>query len=156
MRRSGGLPTIFLLLIVLSIFGALLWANAAPAPTLAPIIPTEAEPVDDTNSFQQFLREGVGSNSTPLPTIAIPTQPFVAPTLANSAITPTAFEAIDVNNSTTNVSSQAGSTPTLPPPTPTDIGADGAQVTVESVTRPPSVWQPPPLIPPLSRDPART
>jgi murein DD-endopeptidase MepM/ murein hydrolase activator NlpD len=43
-------------------------------------------------------------------------------------------------------------TATRPPPTPAPL-ATNAPVTEQFVTRPPSAWQPPPLIPPISRDP---
>jgi murein DD-endopeptidase MepM/ murein hydrolase activator NlpD len=46
----------------------------------------------------------------------------------------------------------AAVTPTLPAPTAAIVATD-VPVTVRAVTQPPAVWQPPPLVPPLSRDP---
>lgn len=150
--RSSGIPTVMILVVVLLGFGALLLANSSPAAPLAPIIPTEAEPTLEINAWQAILSEGFGENSTPLPTIAIPTREFVPPTLpSNQLATPTLFQAADIGqNSNAQVADVI--TPTVPPPTPTNVG-DGIAITVEYVTRAPSEWQPPPLIPPLSRDP---
>lgn len=152
-KRSSGLPTILILLLVLGGFGILLFANSSPAPPLSPVIPTEAEPTSDVNAWQAILSEGFGENSTPLPTIAIPTKEFIPPTLPSNqlATTTTPFAAADaVQNDTSQVADVV--TPTIPAPTATNVG-DGIAITVEYVTRAPSEWQPPPLIPPLSRDP---
>lgn len=151
MRRGGGLLTVLLLVVVMVGFIAMLWLNSTPSAPLLAIIPTQVQPTEDTDALQRILQEGFGSNSTPLPTVAIPTQQFIPPTLALAQGTPTAFEAAQFGQSGLQPAA-VGSTPTLPAATATNPPPD-AEVTVQFVTRPPSVWQPPPLIPPLSRDP---
>lgn len=151
-KRSSGLPTVFILIIVLVGFGVLLVVNSSPATPMSPAMPTEAEPTSNANAWQQILSDGFGENSTPLPTIAIPTRDFVPPTLpASQLATSTPINAADISQ---NINAQLAGviTPTVPPPTATNVG-DGIAITVEYVTRAPSEWQPPPLIPPLSRDP---
>lgn len=152
MRASSGISTFLVLILVLGGFGALLWTNAAPATSVLPVIPTEVIPTAAVNAWQAILQDGFGANSTPLPTIAIPTREFVPATLAmNTGATSTPINAADVSGvSVAQVAS--GVTPTPLPPTPTNVG-DGIAITVQYVTRAPSEWQPPPLIPPLSRDP---
>jgi murein DD-endopeptidase MepM/ murein hydrolase activator NlpD len=153
MRRTGtGVPPIFLIMIVFGGFAAVVWLNARPAPTLRTIIPTEMIPTDDPNAWQEILREGFGSNSTPLPTIALPTAPFVAPTLPISG--DTNLIPLDPNDvsGALNPTINAIVTPTRLPATPNTLATD-IPVTEQFVTRPPAQWQPPPLVPPISRDP---
>lgn len=155
MRRQTSFPALFLALGALGIFGFVVMNNAQPMPVAQVVVPTEAVPTAEANSWQSILSEGFGSNSTALPTIAIPTQPFVPPTLPSPAgdtglipIEPALVEGnVFATPTLLNVV-----TPTPPPPTAALVATDVA-VTARSVTRPPSVWQPPPLIPPLSRDP---
>lgn len=151
-KRASGIPTLVIIVLVLGGFGLLLLANSSPVMPLSSVIPTEVEPISDINAWQAILSEGFGGNSTPLPTIAIPTKAFVPPTLPSSQLaTEAPFVAIDVvQDSNSQVADVA--TPTIPAPTATHVG-DGIAITVEYVTRAPSEWQPPPLIPPLSRDP---
>jgi len=151
-KRSSGLPTILILVVVLIGFGALLLVNSSPALSVSPVIPTQEDIQSEANAWQEILSDGFGDNSTPLPTIAIPTREFVPPTLpANQVVTATSFNAFDAAQVAD--SSVAGVvTPTVPAPTATNVG-DEIVITVEYVTRAPSDWQPPPLIPPLSRDP---
>lgn len=151
-KRASGIPTLLIIMIVLIGFGALLVVNSSPVTPLSAAIPTQVEPTSDVNAWQAILSEGFGENSTPLPTIAIPTKAFVPPTLPSSQLaTDAPLIAIDVGqNSNSQVADVA--TPTIPAPTATNVG-DGIAITVEYVTRAPSEWQPPPLIPPLSRDP---
>ncbi|MBA3874643.1 MAG: hypothetical protein H0X30_36400, partial [Anaerolineae bacterium] len=87
MRRDG-FSTIFLLVLGLAGFGLIVWLNARPgqSPTVI-IIPTVQQPTENANSWQDVLRVGFGSNSTPLPTVAIPTASFMPPTLAGSSDT---------------------------------------------------------------------
>ena len=153
MRR--GVPAFVFIVISLGVFGVLLLSNRAPAPVLQPIIPTQALPTDDPNAWQNILREGFGENSTPLPTVAIPTEPFVPPTLAGESDTNlvplSAAEFVgDVRPTFTPFS--AAVTPTPPRSTVAFVASD-VPVTVQLVTRSPDEWQPPPLVPPLSRDP---
>jgi len=154
LSRQRGIPTLLLLAVVLGGFGALLWANAAPAPVLQPVIPTDLVPTEDPNSWQNILRAGFGSNSTPLPTVAIPAEQFIPPTLPRSGDTdavPIEPGAL-VDAALPTFAPLGAVTPTPPPPTAVSL-AFNAPITVQAVTRPPSVWRPPPLMPPLSRDP---
>jgi murein DD-endopeptidase MepM/ murein hydrolase activator NlpD len=151
-KRTSGIPTLFLMILVLGGFGFLLYVNSSPVTPLSAVIPTQVDPTAEVNAWQAILSEGFGENSTPLPTIAIPTKAFVPPTLPPSQLaTDVPLIAIDVVQ---NADSQVADviTPTIPAPTATNVG-DGIAITVEYVTRAPSEWQPPPLIPPLSRDP---
>lgn len=149
-----GISTLLLLIVVLGGFSVLLWANAAPAPVLQPVIPTDLVPTDDPNSWQNILRAGFGSNSTPLPTVALPAEPFVPPTLLHSgeAVALPIEPGTLANAALPTFASLSAVTPTPPPPTAVSLAFD-APITIQAVTRPPSVWRPPPLIPPLSRDP---
>jgi murein DD-endopeptidase MepM/ murein hydrolase activator NlpD len=151
-RPSSGIPAFFLIVILLGGFGVIVWMNARPTPALKTIIPTEVVPTDDPNAWQEILRDGFGSNSTPLPTIALPTAPFVAPTVpinSDSNVIP-----IDPGqaNSDLRPTINAIVTPTRLAPTPQPITTD-IPVTEQFVTRPAAQWQPPPLVPPISRDP---
>ena len=150
-RISSGLPTLFLLIIVVGGFMALLAVNATPPTPVNPFIPTQTPAEEQANGWQVIFQEGFSENSTPLPTIAIPTQNFVPPTLAVADVPATPFQAGDLGSVNPDGVAE-GATPTLPPPSPTNI-ADDVEITVQSVTRAPSEWQPPPLIPPYSRDP---
>jgi murein DD-endopeptidase MepM/ murein hydrolase activator NlpD len=151
-RQPNSLSALFLMVVALGGFGFLLWSNAEITPPLEPIVPTEFIPTDDPNSWENLLRQGFGDNSTPLPTIAIPTEPFIAPTLALSGDT----NVIPINPASVNGLATAtpfgGATPTLPLPT-SGLVLTQLPITEQAVTRPPSEWRPPPLLPPLSRDP---
>ncbi len=140
------------ILLALGVFGGLLLLNARPTPELRVIVPTEAQPTDAGSGWARILEAGFGSGSTPLPTIALPTQPFVIPTLAlgaegASSVPRSPIELGDAGG----VQSVSAATPTLPPPT-SAILATPVPLTAIAVTRAPQQWQPPPLIPPLSRD----
>lgn len=151
-RRTGyNFPALILVVVALGGFGFLLWSNAQPAPSLRAIVPTEALPTENVNAWQNVLRAGFGSNSTPLPTIAPPPTQAAPPTLARSGeinLSPVAPVAVNAGIQPTL---NAFVTPTPPPPSvaPQETGV---AVTAQVVTRPPSEWQPPPLIPPISRD----
>ncbi len=151
-RQPNSLSALFLMVVALGGFGFLLWSNAGITSPLEPIVPTEFIPTDDPNSWENLLRQGFGDNSTPLPTIEIPTEQFIAPTLALSGDT----NIIPINPASVNGLATAtpfgGATPTLPPPTP-GLVLTQLPVTEQAVTRSPSEWRPPPLIPPISRDP---
>ncbi|MBI5669351.1 MAG: peptidoglycan DD-metalloendopeptidase family protein [Chloroflexi bacterium] len=153
MRRQGGLPAILLVLVAMGGFGFVVWRNAQPVPALRTIIPTEQQPTADAGGWQAILRAGFGSNSTPLPTIPPIGTPFVPPTLPPAGDTnlipiPPADVSADLRPTINAIV-----TPTRPGPTPSPAGTEELAITAQSVTRPPSVWQPPPLIPPISRDP---
>jgi len=118
-KRASGIPTLLIIILVLTGFGALLYVNSSPVTPLSVVIPTQAEPTSDVNAWQAILSEGFGENSTPLPTIAIPTKAFVAPTLPSSQLaTDAPLFAIDVvQNANSQVADVA--TPTIPAPTAT-------------------------------------
>jgi murein DD-endopeptidase MepM/ murein hydrolase activator NlpD len=152
-QRGSTIPAFLLVLLAVAAFAVLLYVNARPAPEMIVLIPTEPSPTDASNAWQDILRQGFGSNSTPLPTIAIPATQFVPPTLASSGeidTTPVAPEEVTSDVTATEISFVM--TPTRPAPTPAPLATD-VPVTAQVVTRPPSAWQPPPLIPPISRDP---
>lgn len=150
-RQATGFPALLLIFIAVGGFGLVVWMNARPADPIRVIIPTELIPTDNPEAWQVILQSGFGSNSTPLPTIAIPTGSFVPPTLVNSDtnLTPLApGQVTDDNLPTPN----SVVTPT-PAPLTSDILPTNISVTERSVTRPYSEWRPPPLVPPISRDP---
>jgi len=170
MRSGNGLPTILLLLVVIAVFAGGLWLNSTPSAPLLAVLPTQVTPTAPPADWQEILRAGFGDNSTPLPTIAIPTQPFIVPTLASQAdVTPTAIEAATFNDAVPTSTAGTFATPTLPPATdePLEPEATGEAestaevsseetplVVIDAVTAvADTVWQPPPLIPPISRDP---
>jgi len=153
MRREG-FPTVLLLLAALTGFALVIWFNAQPdEPPKIIIIPTIQEPTENPESWQTILQAGFGSNSTPLPTIAIPTASFAAPTLAGSSDTNLTPIGVGEVPGQAEIVVNLGATPT---PLAGGTGGQGtveAAVTAQIVTRPPSQWRPPPLIPPISRDP---
>lgn len=147
-RKKHGLSSLLIVIVIVIGFGVLLWLNGpqdVPS-VIAPPNPVTATP--EENPIARLLGQGFGEDSTPLPTVAIPD---VLPTIPTLAIDP----------NTTSVAVGAGElggetapialvvTPTLPPPTP----VDAAEATEIAATRDPDSWQPPALIPPLSKDP---
>ncbi len=167
MRRGGGCITLLIVLAALAGFGVLLWQNAAPAPMLAAVVPTQVEPTTAPNAWQLIQQAGFESSITPAPTVAIATQPFIAPTLppAESQLSgPVAAGAVGGGAAPTFTPFSGAVTPTLPPtatpsPRAEDVTASpfDAQATIQVAqlqTRPPvSEWSDPPLIPPVNRDP---
>src|ERR1700759_4779269 len=88
-RQAGGVPAFMLVIIAVAIFGVMVYLNARPAPALTVIVPTQGVATDAPNGWEQVLQAGFGDDSTPLPTVAIPTANFVAPTLNSpGAVTP--------------------------------------------------------------------
>jgi len=145
------MKTGLIVLIVIAIFGILVLSNSSSVLVTIPIPQTDIQPTNESNAWQTILSEGFGNNSTPLPTIAIPTRDFVVPTLnVNILTTSTPLNASDVNQNVEQIAEVV--TPTSIQPTLTAVG-DGIEIKVENVTKSPSEWQPPPLIPPISRDP---
>ena len=154
-RERGGLPAIVLIVLALGGFGAILAMNAQPTPPMVAVIPTQEQPTQEGNAWQAILRAGFGSNSTPLPTVALPTADYAPPTLernSDSNLVPIEPAEVDGGVLSTFTPFSAAVTPTLPAPTAALVATD-VPVTAQVVTQPPAVWQPPPLIPPLSRDP---
>lgn len=145
--RSNGLTTFFLLLVGLGAFGGFLWYNAESSISLAPVLPTENVPTQNPNVIGQLLNSNFGDRSTPLPTVEIPQ------IQATRAVLVQSFEATATPISASDAQGQQMAaaplvvTPTLPLPT----GA--ANVQQQRPTLAPENWNPPPLIPPLSRDP---
>ncbi|HEX2908861.1 MAG TPA: peptidoglycan DD-metalloendopeptidase family protein [Phototrophicaceae bacterium] len=153
-RQGGGFPAVVLVAVAMGCFGFIVWKNAQPVPAVRTIIPTEQQPTADSGGWAAILRAGFGSDSTPLPTIAPLLTPFVPPTLAISGDTNLIpIPPVEVSGSDLNPTLNAIVTPTRPAPTPLPAATDDLSITAQSVTRPPSVWQPPPLMPPISRDP---
>jgi len=152
MRQSAGVPAVTLIVIALVVFGFILFQNAQPTPTTRIVVPTQAAPTEVANSWQSVLEQGFGTGSTPLPTVAIPTAQFVAPTLGappeTSPIAADSLGQVDAAQLTPFIPVTA----TAPLPT-AEQAATSIPVTQVYVTRAPQEWQPPPLMPPLSRDP---
>jgi murein DD-endopeptidase MepM/ murein hydrolase activator NlpD len=149
-RQGNGIPAITLIVLAMGGFGFLLLYNSRPAQELRVIVPTQLQPTIEVNAWEQILEEGFGSDSTPLPTVAIPTIQFVPPTLAlQDALNSTSFPAAALSQAT--ATPFLGATPTLPPPTAPAL-VTAIPVTQIYVTRPPQQWAPPPLIPPISLD----
>ncbi len=150
---KSGIPTLLVVLLVIGGFGFLIYSNSEPSTPLRVVIPTQAPATQVSNAYDIF-RPGFGSNSTPLPTIAIPDTPFVAPTLMPVGDTPTLVEASSLLNRDLYTLEPviAGASPT-PPPTLPAIATDDGIVEVQVVQRPTIPWQPPPLDVPVNRDP---
>lgn len=150
--RQGreGFPAFLLVMVAVGSFGLVVWLNTRSAQSAVPIIPTAFQPTEDVEAWQKILQAGFGSNSTPLPTIAIPTASFVPPTIPGNGDTnviaiPPAEVANDLQPTLNAIV-----TPTRPAPA---LVATAVPITEQVVTRPPSDWNPPPLVPPISRDP---
>lgn len=150
MQRSG-FTAFILVLLVVGGFVFLLWSNAQPAPEFRVIVPTERAPTESASGWEQILEAGFGENSTPLPTVAIPTGQFVAPTVPPLTGGSTPIPASQLGGQVTEVFSLPA-TPTRPVLTPQFVATE-IPLTSIAVTRDSAAWQPPPLIPPLSRDP---
>jgi len=153
---SGGAFTGLLVLVVLLGFGLVVMRNTSePAPLVAEL-PTQAAPTSKPNPVGELFREGFGDNSTALPTVAIPSaQPTIAQIILPAGLMPTLISAAELDDAAVRVPDLASS-PTLPPATVTNPPAQAdasVEATPLAVTRAASEWQPPPLIPPLSRDP---
>jgi murein DD-endopeptidase MepM/ murein hydrolase activator NlpD len=149
---SRGVST-FLLLVVIAGFGVMLWRNAAPTAPLLSALPTQAAPTENPNTISQLLQANFGQNSTPLPTIALPTEsslPTLPPIQAALIASPISAEALTSNEPT--VAPLVIATPTVPPEAvATSQGAEAVEVA--AVTTNQERWSLPPLIPPISRDP---
>lgn len=98
--QSNGFTTFLFVLIVFGGFGFVLYSNSQSAVPARVIVPTQVEPTSVANAWQQVLREGFGDNSTPLPTLEIPAQPYIPPTLdTDSGPTMTPFDAGELSSS---------------------------------------------------------
>lgn len=157
MQRQGvGLTTFLILMLVFGGFAYLLWSNAETTEPLISVVPTEVVPTDDTQNWQNVLREGFGNNGTLAPTAALPAQQYVPPTLpvANGPTT-TPFSSSDLSEGGlfTLEPTVGGATPTSPPPTAVQLAAEGTSIPEQNQPTPNLTWQPPPLQPPISLDP---
>ncbi len=151
-RQAGGISAFMLVVIAVAVFGVIVYLNSRPSQALTVIVPTQGEPTQPVNGWEQILEQGFGSNSTPLPTVAIPTANFVAPTLAlNGQVTPVSPGDLGSNAGAVTLQFSVAATPTLPAVTTAPL-ATNIPLTEISVTRPATSWQPPPLIPPISHD----
>ncbi|MFZ4828606.1 MAG: peptidoglycan DD-metalloendopeptidase family protein [Phototrophicaceae bacterium] len=162
MRNS--LLTLFILVMVVVGFYLLTRQNSRQIQPLVVVIPTQVAPIESTNSWQSLLQGGFGEGSTPLPTVAIPVQPFVAPTLGVSSDGVGLPVPLQPNEIGVRPTDPVGVAITLTPVpvTPTPLGEvildeTGQEIPLVFTEQPLSlstpIWQPPPLIPPISRDP---
>lgn len=155
--------TLLILVIVAVGFYALTRQNIRVIQPLVVAIPTQVEPSDSTNSWKRLLQGGVGEWSTPLPTVAIPVQPFVVPTLevdSEGQERPIPLPPDEIGIRPTDpVGVAITLTPVLVTPTPLNAALDetGQEILLAYTEQPlsfsTSSWQPPLLIPPISRDP---
>lgn len=152
-RGGGGFITLIVLVVVFGGFGYLVWSNARSAPAVRPVVPELPSATPAPNTWQEVLRSGFDGQGTPVPTVAIPEQQFVAPTLPPVELTATLVAAGDVSSGGNSQVFAAGATPTLPPPTPT-VPAGGTSIPVVDVpTVAVRATSLPSLPVPLSRDP---
>jgi len=78
----GGLIAGLVVMLALGGFGALLILNADTSENSRPVIPTDAVTIEPTRAWQDILAIGAqGGNGTPVPTVALPGQSFIIPTL---------------------------------------------------------------------------
>jgi len=147
-------------------FVLLLIRNAEASPQLIVVVPTQAPPTEDEQAWQVLLGAGFGGNSTPLPTVPIPSEAFapptLPPTLEDSDAVPIqpgvvgtrVTQAFSVGVTPTEAPDEASPTPLVAPQSNADADNVVPPVyTEQSVDAATKVWQPPPLIPPISRDP---
>lgn len=154
-QRNTGFFTVLLLVGALVVFAVMLYSNAASAPDVPLLggLPEEQTPTERPQSISEILQAGFGQNSTPLPTVAIPTQQIVIPTLALDSsdgaprVDPAAISDTDP------VSVAVARTPTPAPAIAANDDDENIEVITVDITSQPDEWSPPPLIPPLSRDP---
>jgi len=156
-KRSSSSAGVFTAVILFGVFGAfgmLLYNNAQNVTPVRVVIPTQPPPTQQSSTWQEVLQAGFSEQNTPFPTIEIPTQPFIAPTLPQMvAPTITPFSAVNLAEGGNNqFSLPATPTPVMLTPTlqPAQTGtplvvADLSQATLE--------WMPPPLPVPQNRDP---
>ena len=79
--RSGAAAALVVIAALVG-FGLLLANNVQQEPAdLRPVVPTEPLASEPTRAWQDILRIGVNGAGSPVPTIALPGQSFVAPTL---------------------------------------------------------------------------
>lgn len=144
-KKQWGVSPIVFLVIVMALFGGLLFLNSQTSTTRQPLgVPTQLPATETLNPITILLRDGL--NSTALPTVALPTLQPTVPQIAAVVGQETPVVAGEVSSGFEAIANPQA--PTSPPPT-----AAATTIVVDSVARPPSDWRPPPLVPPLSRDP---
>jgi len=157
MQRQGvGFFTFALLMLVFGGFGFLLWQNAQPTEPLRAVVPTQDDPTEVSDAWQDVLRQGFGTDGTVLPSPVLPAETYAPPTLPpQTGPSPTPFSAQELGQQQlfTLEPTLAGATPTSPPPTAEQIEGDDEPVVVQNVPTAVQTWQPPSLLPPISRDP---
>ncbi|MCL4251362.1 MAG: M23 family metallopeptidase [Anaerolineae bacterium] len=149
-RPSGGISPLILILVALIGFGGLLALNARPVEPVQLIVPTQPAPTQTVNPWQAVLEAGFGQQGTLVPTIP-PVSSFAAPTFVYEGGVSAPIAAADVASVPT-LAIASGATPTRPLPT-AQLLATNIPLTAQVVNLPTQVWQPPPLVPPISRDP---
>ena len=128
MRQSGGFLTIVIVLAVIAGFGYLIWSNASSADSLRVLVPTEPQPTEISQSWQELLQAGSAQGGSAVPTIVIPDQTYVPPTIPQSNLpTMTPLPADQVRTGG-ELAVAVGATPTLPPPTIESFGRDSSSV----------------------------
>lgn len=149
----GGLIAVFVVLLAFGGFGALLVLNADPEEVNRPIIPTEAVTIIATRAWQDILLIGVQGGGTPVPTVALPGQDFVIPTLPPDTAPTSAL--IPANNvvvlpPVSDPITGATATPALP----AGSDATSAPLATRLAQTPRPVPTNPPSLPvPVARDP---
>ncbi|MDZ4671778.1 MAG: peptidoglycan DD-metalloendopeptidase family protein [Phototrophicales bacterium] len=152
---SAGVFTVVIFFMVFGAFGLLLYNNAQGVTPVRVIIPSQAPPTQQSNTWQEVLQAGFSEQGTAFPTIEIPTQQFIAPTLPPvSEFTMTPFSAVNVVDSSANSQFSLPSTPTIVAQTPTPQPAQtGTPIVVAAQPQVTLEWMPPPLSVPQNRDP---
>lgn len=153
-RSSAGVFTAVILFGVFGAFGMLLYNNAQNVTPVQVIIPTQVPLTPIGNTWQEVLRLGFADQATPVPTIAIPTQPYIPPTLPPMvAPTMTPLSAMSLAEGG-NAQFSLPATPTPVSPVPAEqIAQTGTPIVVANVAQPTLQWMPPPLPVPQNRDP---
>lgn len=147
--RPQTVPALMILVLVIAGFSVLLWRNASNRATISVAeLPTQVVVTQGSNPLSVLLGSG---QSTALPTVAIPSAAATQAATVTIAMGSTSVNASDLANSTSDIIAQ-GLTATLPAATPT-LAEEEAPATPLLVTRAPVAFEPPPLVPPLSRDP---
>lgn len=151
--RSGVGAALAVIVAVVA-FGLILANNAQKAPTdVRPIVPTDPVPDEPTRAWQDILRIGVSGAGTPVPTVALPGQNFVAPTLpVDTQPTQQAILANDLAQLPSIPNPLTGSTATPAPMT--TINATTAPIATRLAQTPRPVPTNPPSLPvPLALHP---
>lgn len=153
MRRSNsGCSALLIVAVVIVGFVVLLRFNAPQTMPTVIAPPNPATSTPEENAISRLLREGFGEDSTPLPTVAIPeVMPTIPPLSIEQDMTPIVVGAGDVQDSSVAIALVV--TPTPPPPTATPSDDEELSATQVDATRDPNSWQPPALIPPISKNP---